>query len=110
HDASLNREREEGLDSSDSQKNHGNQPGEKDDIDEKSFHTIFIGLSAFKVKFFLVLCDSCFFFHSSSLSPPQNPLRPSVIQDTKESLGLLRPCSFRMEIERVRKLTLTGEH
>jgi hypothetical protein len=36
----LNRERGEGLCSSDSPKNHGNQPGEKDDIDEKSFHTI----------------------------------------------------------------------
>jgi hypothetical protein len=40
----LNRERGEGLDSSDSPKNHGTQPGEKDDIDEKPFHTIFIGL------------------------------------------------------------------
>ena len=47
--------RGEELDSSDSQKNHGNNPGEKDDIDEKSFHTILIGLSAPKVKFFLVL-------------------------------------------------------
>ena len=47
--------RGEELDSSDSQKNHGNKPGEKDDIDEKSFHAILIGLSAPKVKFFLVL-------------------------------------------------------
>ena len=51
----LNRAGGEELDSSDSQKNHGNNPGEKDDIDEKSFHTILIGLSAPKVKFFLVL-------------------------------------------------------
>ena len=47
--------RGEELDSSDSQKNHGDKPGEKDDIDEKSFHAILIGLSAPKVKFFLVL-------------------------------------------------------
>lgn len=47
--------RGEELDSSDSQQNHGDKPGEKDDIDEKSFHAILIGLSAPKVKFFLVL-------------------------------------------------------
>ncbi|MGP0592418.1 hypothetical protein ACTRXD_07735 [Nitrospira sp. T9] len=51
----LNRAGGEELDSSDSQKNHGNKPGEKNNIDEKSFHTILIGLSAPKVKFFLVL-------------------------------------------------------
>jgi hypothetical protein len=45
----------EELDSADCQKNHGNDPGKKDDIDEKSFHPILIGLSAPKVKFFLVL-------------------------------------------------------
>lgn len=39
----LNRAGGEELDSSDSQKNHGNKPGEKDDINEKSFHPIFIG-------------------------------------------------------------------
>lgn len=50
----LNRAGGEELDSSDSQKNHGNNPGEKDDIDEKSFHTILIGLSAPKVKLVLV--------------------------------------------------------
>ncbi|GJL68758.1 MAG: hypothetical protein NPIRA06_13930 [Nitrospirales bacterium] len=45
----------EELDSTDSQKNHGNEPGEKDNIDKKSFHTILIGLSVPKVKFFSVL-------------------------------------------------------
>lgn len=50
-----NRAGGEELDSSDSQKNHGNKPGEKNNIDEKSFHTMLIGLSAPKVKFFLVL-------------------------------------------------------
>jgi hypothetical protein len=30
-----------GLDSSDGKKNHGNQPAEKDDIYEESFHSIF---------------------------------------------------------------------
>lgn len=50
-----NRDGGEELDSSDSQKNHGNKPGEKDNIDEKSFHTILIGLVVPKVKFFLVL-------------------------------------------------------
>jgi hypothetical protein len=40
----LNREQGEGLDSSDSQKNHGTQPGKKDDIDKKSFHSFLIGL------------------------------------------------------------------
>jgi len=33
--------REKGLDSSDGEKDHGNQPAEKDDIDEESFHIIF---------------------------------------------------------------------
>jgi len=82
--------REKGLDSSDGEKDHGNQPAEKDDIDEESFHIIFIGICASKVKSFLVYGDSWLFVSPLSirLSTRQTAnLRPLMHQENKKTKG-----------------------